>query len=326
MQAWQVEALTDPPSLRIREVPIPKIESGYYLVRVEATGLSFGDTLLIRGQYHIKPNLPFILGSELVGAIVEGEGGSLQIGTRIASSCHQGAAAEFALVPVTHAIAVPCNISSGEALALRGNFPTSLYALREVGRLQPGETVLVHAGAGGVGSAAVVLAKWLGARVLTTVGSNSKIDAIEEIGADEVINYSESNWVDKVKRLAPSGVDLVFDPVGGVVGEQSLRCLAYGARYMVIGFSGGMLTQLPANRLLLHNATAYGILWGEVRKRNPVLASKLIEDIFRAYSCQEFNVLPGLNYEFSDAPRALDELTNRITVGKSWLEVKNSYS
>ncbi|QGS32413.1 zinc-binding dehydrogenase [Cupriavidus metallidurans] len=251
---------------------------------------------------------------------VASEGGPLAVGTRVASSCHLGGYAQFAVIQKSEAIVIPDGVSNAAALALRSNYPTSLYALREVGQLKAGETVLVHAAAGGVGSAAVALAKWLGARVIGTAGGAEKVKAALSLGADAVVDYRRDDWVDMVKQLAPQGVDVVYDPVGGEIGGQSLRCLAYGARYLIIGFAGGTLTQLPANRLLLKNATAHGVLWGEVRKRDLALAERLTKDSYDAYSAGVLQVLGGQGYSFSQAQAAMVALEGRNSVGKVWLD------
>ncbi|PZO20433.1 MAG: hypothetical protein DCF26_03195 [Burkholderiales bacterium] len=321
MRAWQVEEITEAGTLVQREIAVPQPTADQYLVRVEAAGIAFGDTLIVRGKYQVKPPLPFTPGSEVVGTIVAGEGGPLAVGTRIASSSRQGGFAGYAVVPRTEAVALPADLAGGAGLALRSNYPTSLYALREVARLKPGETVLVHAAAGGVGSAAVALAKWMGARVLATAGGPTKLAAAKAIGADEVLDYRDPSWVDAVKKLAPQGVDAVYDPVGGEVGVQSMRCLGFGARYLVIGFASGALTQLPANRLLLHNATAHGVLWGEVRKRNMALATQLTRDAYDAHAAGRLALLPGQGYLFADAPRALAALEGRDSIGKLWIDL-----
>ena len=320
MRAWQVEALTEPPSLALREIERPVPRDGECLVRVEASGLAFGDTLLVRGRYQIKPPLPFVPGSEVVGTIVQAAQDGLPVGTRIASSCQQGGFAEFARVPSGFAVPLPVGLPAGAALALRSNFPTSLYALREVARLRAGETVLVHAASGGVGSAAVALARWMGARVLATAGGPAKAEAVRSLGADEVIDYLSGDWVEAIRRHAPKGVDVVFDPVGGEVGVQSLRCLAFGARYLIVGFAGGTLTALPANRLLLHNATAHGVLWGEVRKRDAALANRLTWDVYEAHAQSDLPLLAGQAFAFDQAPQALEALHGRQSIGKLWLE------
>jgi NADPH:quinone reductase len=320
MRAWRVERITEEGELVERRIPVPQPGSDHYLVRVEASGLAFGDTLIVRGKYQVKPPLPFTPGSEVLGTIVAGEGGPLAVGTRVASSSRQGGFAEYAVVQRAEAVAVEAPMPAGAALALRSNFPTSLYALREVARLRGGETLLVHAGAGGVGSAALALGKWMGARVIATAGGPDKVRACRSAGANEAIDYRDGQWVDAVKQLAPDGVDVVYDPVGGETGAQSLRCIHYGARYLVIGFTGGALTQLPANRLLLHNATAHGVLWGEVRKREPALAARLTRDVYEAYGGGLLRLLPGRGYPFAQAPEALAALERRASMGKLWLD------
>ncbi len=320
MRAWRVEAISDSGAMMERDVPVPEPAAHQYLIRVQASGLAFGDTLIVRGRYQVKPSLPFTPGSEVAGTIVKGEGGPLAVGTRIAGSSHLGGYAEYALVSKSEAVEIPPGVSNAAALALRSNYPTSFYALREVARLKVGETVLIHAAAGGVGSAAVALAKWMGARVIATAGGASKVAAIRGIGADDAIDYLASDWVATVKQLAPNGVDVVFDPVGGETGAQSLRCLSFGARYLVIGFAGGNLTQLPANRLLLHNATAHGVLWGEVRKRDMELAAHLTSEVYVAFATGSLSILHGQGYPFSEAPRALAALEGRGSIGKVWLD------
>ena len=330
MRAWRVEELSDAGEMHLREIAVPVPAADQYLVRVEAAGLAFGDTLLVRGKYQFKPPLPFTPGSEVVGTIVQGEGGPLVTdaggmlagGTRIASSCRQGGFAEYALVPRSEAAALAADIPAGAALALRSNYPTSLYALRQGARLQAGETLLVHAGAGGVGGAAVQLGKLMGARVIATAGGPHKVQACLDTGADAALDYRAGDWVAAVKQLAPGGVDVVYDPVGGEIGAQSLRCLAFGARYLVIGFAGGTLTQLPANRLLLHNASAVGVLWGEVRKRDLALAAQLTREVYAWYGEGRLAPQMGPEYGFENAREALAALEGRATVGKVALRIR----
>jgi len=321
MRAWRVEAITERGEMHPREVEVPKPGPDQYLVRVEAAGIAFGDTLIVRGKYQVKPPLPFTPGSEVVGTLVAGEGGDIPVGTRIASSSRQGGFAQYALVPRSEAIAIPEGLDAGDALALRSNYPTSLYALRHAGRLQAGETLLVHAAAGGVGSAALQLGKLMGARVIATAGSAQKVRACREAGADAAVDYSDPDWVEAFRKVAPQGADVVYDPVGGEAGAQSLRCLAYGARYLVIGFAGGTLTQLPANRLLLHNASAVGVLWGEVRKRDLALAAQLTREVYGWHAEGRLRLMPSQPFPFDSAREALAALEGRATVGKTWLRV-----
>ena len=298
---------------------MPEPSADHYLVKVEATGLNFLDTLVVKGKYQAKPALPFSPGVEVVGSIVSPADGALPVGTRVAGALPSGrfgGFAEYALVSKSDVVALEASMPAGAALAMRGNYPTSLYALREAGRLAPGETLLVHAGAGGVGSAAIQIGKVMGARVIATAGSPDKLQRCRDLGADEALDYSTPAWVDAVRQLAPKGVDMVYDPVGGEFGVNSLRCLAFGARYLVIGFASGGLTALPANRLLLANASAIGVLWGEVRRHDPALSARLTEEIFGWYREGKFAELPVSSFPFSQAPAAVAALETRQTVGK----------
>jgi NADPH2:quinone reductase len=312
MRAWRVDEITDPPSLRLAEIELPVPGADQYLVRLEAAGLAFGDTLLVRGRYQIKPPPPFTPGSEVVGTIVAGSG-PLLARTRVCSSSRFGGYAEYALVPQAEVVQIDAAMPAVAALALRSNYPTSLFALREAAHLRAGETLLVHAGAGGVGAAAVQLGKHFGARVIATAGGAAKLQACRDIGADEAVDYRDGDWVAEVRRLAPNGVDVIYDPVGGEIGAQSLRCLAFGARYLVIGFAGGSLTQLPANRLLLHNASAIGVLWGEVRKRDPALSARLTREVYDWYHEGRLAPPAGPEFAFEQAREALAALEGRAT-------------
>jgi NADPH2:quinone reductase len=321
MRAWRVSEITDPPTLRLVEIDVPKPGPDQYLVRVTAAGLVFGDTLMVRGRYQTKPPLPFTPGSEVVGTIAASGGGAIAVGTRVCSSSRQGGYAEYTLVPQSEAVEIDTDMPAGTALALRSNYPTSLYSLRDAAHLKAGETLLVHAGAGGVGAAAVQLGKLFGARVIATAGGAEKVRLCLEIGADEAIDYSDGDWVKEVRRLAPGGVDVIYDPVGGEIGAQSLRCLAYGARYLVIGFAGGTLTQLPANRLLLHNASAIGVLWGEARKRDAAFTAGITSDVYRWYREGRLAPPAGPEFPFEQAREALAALEGRVSVGKVVLRV-----
>lgn len=318
MKAWRVEAIGDPAGLRLADVPLPEPAADEYLVKVEAAGLNFLDTLLVEGRYQVRPALPFTPGMEVVGTVV----GEPEAGLRVAAATPSGrfgGFAEYALVPRAEAVVLESDVPPGVALALRGNYPTALYALRHAGRLAADETLLVHAGAGGVGSAAVQLGKAMGARVIATAGSDSKRELCRALGADAVVDYGDAGWVDAVRALAPRGVDLVFDPVGGEVGVQSARCLGFGARLLVVGFAGGTLTQLPANRLLLANASAIGVLWGEVRKREPALASRLAQEIRDWWREGRLRPLEATAFDFARLPEALAALAQRRTCGKAIL-------
>ena len=158
--------------------------------------------------------------------------------------------------------------------------------------------------------------------MIATAGGAAKLAACRAAGADAALDYRETGWLDELRRLAPQGCDVVYDPVGGDIGIQSLRCLAFGARYLIIGFAGGALTSLAANRLLLHNASAVGVLWGEVRQRDPTLARALTEEIHAWHAQGQLRPLPGNGFSFEQAPEALAALDSRASTGKVWLDLE----
>ncbi|MBV9735536.1 MAG: NADPH:quinone oxidoreductase family protein [Acidisphaera sp.] len=318
MQAWIVERITEQGAMRLAEMPQPEPGTGEVLVRVEAAGLNFLDTLMLRGAYQIKPPLPFTPGVEVAGAVVAaGAGTDLSPGERVFAVVPHGGFAEQALVPQRAAMPIPDDLPSPEAVALLGiSYPTAHYALTHRARLREGETVLVHAAAGSVGSAAVQLGLAAGARVVATARGAEKLAICRDLGAELAIDYSDTDWVAKLRAYWPEGADVILDPVGEAVGEQSLRCLAWEGRYLVIGFAGGRIPALPANRLLLKNAAAIGVFWGEVRNRDPELAREVQFELMGMF--REGRVAPLIRgrYPLAEAGAALAALAGRATVGK----------
>ncbi len=322
MRAWCVESTEGDGVMRLRERPRPEPGPGQCLVRVEAAGLNFMDTLMLRGRYQDQRPLPYTPGVDIVGTVVDSASPDVHQGRRVATACDLGGFAEYALARNDHLVPLDADIEAGVAMALRSNYPTSLYALRELARLREGETLLVHAAAGGVGSAAVQLGKRLGACVIATVGGAAKVAVARALGADEVIDHRAGNWLQAVRLLQPKGCDVVYDPVGGETGAASLRCLAWGARYLVIGFASGTLTELPANRLLLHNAQAMGVLWGEARRRDPALGRRLMDDIFAWHRQGLLAPAAATAFPFEAAPQALGALASGRTTGKVLLALQ----
>ncbi len=296
----------------------PVAEAGTYVVRVDAAGVNFSDILMIKGTYQRKPPLPFTPGVEIAGTILKaGEGAALRPGQRVFAGLPSGGFAERALVPGAAARAIPDDVPSEAALVLLGiNYPTSYHALHGRAAIRAGETVLVHAAAGGVGSAAVQIAVAAGCRVIATAGSAEKLETCRALGAEVVIDYSAVDWIDTVRASFPGGVDVVYDPVGGSVGEQSLRALAWRGRYLVIGFAGGPITALAANRLLLKEATALGVFWGETRTREPETAARVGREVLDLYRAGKLAPLIGGRFGLDRAQDALDALGARRTVGK----------
>jgi NADPH2:quinone reductase len=202
-------------------------------------------------------------------------------------------------------------------VALPAVYPTAYLALTDRARLRTGETVLVHAGAGGVGSASIQLAKHWGARVIATAGGPDKAALCRQLGADVAIDYREPGLVERVREATGGkGVDVAIDPVGGKVTEDTLRLLAWGGRLVIVGFAGGAIPQIPANRLLLKNAAALGVYWGAYRERHPELVEATFREIFRLYDAGVVKPLVRDVFPLEAAPRALEAIAGRETVGK----------
>jgi NADPH2:quinone reductase len=325
MRAWLVEKITPEGILRLAEVPRPEPNGDETLLRVEAAGLNFLDTLVVKGQYQVKPPLPFAPGVEIAGTVVAaGPRSPYGIGDRVAGNCDFGGFAEYALVRRAGAMRVPPDMPAHDAVAMLTTYPTAHLALRKRARMKAGALVLVPAGAGGVGSATVQLAKHWGAKVIAAAGGADKIAACRDLGADHVIDYNADKIVAAVRRIAAAegkdGVDIAVDSVGGSVALDCLRSLGWEGRLMIVGFAGGDIAELPSNRLLLKNAAAMGVYLGEERRHDPALVDAIVAELTEIYGAGGFRPLVRDRFRFDDAPAALAALASRRSVGKVVLE------
>jgi NADPH2:quinone reductase len=318
VRAWVVNEITPSGSMQLRDVPRPAAAGDECLVRVEAAGVNFLDTLMMRGLYQVKPPLPFTPGVEIVGVVAErGPESPYAIGDRLCALIDQGGFAEFARVPRLASLKVPGDMPARDAVSLPSVYPTAFLALRDRAQLKPAETVLVHAGAGGVGSAAIQLAKRWAAKVIATAGGAAKVALCRELGADIALDYNAGGFVESVRQAtAGRGVDVVVDPVGGKVTLDSLRCLGWGGRLVVVGFAGGAIAEIPANRLLLKNAAALGVYWGDYRAHHPDIVEQTFREIFDLYSAGAIRPLVRDVFSLDEADRALAAIAARETVGK----------
>ena len=317
VRAWLVEEITEQGSMRLVDRDDPVAGPGQYVVRVEAAGLNFLDALMTRGLYQVKPSLPFVPGVEVVGRVLSaGANAPLPTGARVVSST-QGGYAEQAIVNASDAGEVPDDMPAGDAVALFGIvYPTSWHGLHNRVGLRAGEVVLVHAAAGGVGSAAVQIARAHGARVIATAGGAEKTAVARALGAEHVIDYTTEDWVGAVRRLtAGRGADVIYDPVGGEVGERSLRCLAWHGRYLVVGFAAGSIPDLAANRLLLKEASAVGVYWGGAVTADPALAAQVRAEVLTLYRAGAVKPLVRA-FGLEHAAEALALLAGRGSIGK----------
>lgn len=284
---------------------------------MHAAALNFSDLLMIRGAYQIRPPVPFVPGQELSGTIVStGPGSRLRPGERVASKVLWGAFAEYALAREDMLIRLPDDLSFEAGATLPVVWPTAWIALFDRARIQAGEFVLVHAAAGGLGCAAVQLCRHAGARVVAGVGDAEKAVACRDAGADLVVITRESGWSDRVMEFSGGrGVDVVVDPVGGEITDRSLKCLARDGRLLIVGFASGKIPRIRANRLLLRNASALGVYWSHETDRE--LVERAVADVLRLHQAGSIEIAAHRKYALTDLRRALADLDERRTIGKS---------
>ena len=299
MQALRVHDFAE--GLRLDTLPDATPGPGEVCVQVQACGVSFFDMLISRGGYQWRPPLPFVVGSEFAGvvdALGNGAQGSFAVGDRVCGSTSIGAWTQRLCVPVNAIHLVAPQASIEEAAVLCMPYGTSLYALRERGRLQPGETVLVLGATGSVGHAAVQLARALGARVIGAVTGAAKRAAALEAGAQEVVDLADEGWKDRVKALAGSrGVDVVFDPVGGALMDTAFRTLGWGGRHLVVGFAGGQIGSLRGNLTIVKGASLIGVDIRQFREREHDAARRLLHDIAALH--QDGRICPRIAARFA---------------------------
>ncbi len=272
MRALICKEYGSPDDLVLQDVDDPDAGAGEILVDIKAAGLNFPDVLVIGGQYQVKTPLPFIPGHEAAGVVAAvGEGaGRFAIGDKVIVTPSTGAFAERCAVPEYLAMPVPGGLDFGQAAGFTITYSTSYHALVQHAALREGETVLVLGAAGGVGITAVEIAKALGGRVIAAASTDDKLEFARSAGADETINYSEVSLRDAVREITNgAGADVIYDPVGGETGEQALRSIARGGRYLVIGFASGVIPSFPANLVLLKEANIMGVWWGPWATRHP---------------------------------------------------------
>lgn len=321
MKAWRVHELGAPADvLHLDDVPDPDAGPDQLLVRVQAAALNFPDVLLCHGKYQERPPLPFTPGIELTGEVVSAPDGSgFRPGDRVLGgpSPMGGAFAEYAVLPVNNAFRVPEGMPADEAAALYLTYQTGHVGLHRRAGLRAGETLLVHAGAGGVGSAAIQLGTAAGATVIATAGGPEKVRVCRDLGADLAIDYLAEDFVAVVKEYTDGvGADVIYDPVGGDVFDASRRCLAWEGRLIVVGFTSGRIPEAPANHALIKNYSIVGLHWGMYRTKEPALITAVHEDLTRLYAEGRIRPFVSERFGFAQLPDALGRLASRRTVGK----------
>jgi len=316
MLAWQSKEDLGIRGLVQVELPKPIPKCGELLIKVDVAALNFSDLLMINNTYQVKPSRPFTPGQEVAGTVVGiGEGTGITVGQRIASKVMFGGFAEYVIVRADMAILIPDAMPLSSAVALPVVYTTAVVALTKMVQVQKKEVVLIHAAAGGLGLAAVQLARHLGARVFATAGSKDKCQIAEESGAELAVSYRNPNWRSELMTATEGrGVDIVFDSVGGEVTKESIKCLAWQGRLLIVGFSSGNLPNLPAHLLLLKNASAIGVYWSH--ERNPKMLADIGRQLVQLFETGIIQPIIHNPYGFSDLPQALQDLQDRASVGK----------
>jgi NADPH2:quinone reductase len=288
-------------------------------VNVKAAGCNFFDILMVRGQYQVKPPFPFVPGAELAGVVDEVGAGvtAFKVGDRVLASAGLGAFAERAAVPARGVWRMPDAMSFEEGAGFPIVYPTSYAGLVFRARLVPGETLLVHAAAGGVGIAAVQIGKALGARVIGTAGGPDKLQVARRAGADVVLDYRRDDWIEAVKEATGGkGADVIYDPVGGDVFDASLKCIAWNGRLLVIGFASGRIPEVKLNRVLLKNISIVGLHWGAHVMHEPERIDQTFEALFALYREGRIPPVVYRSWPLDELPAALAALGSRQSHGK----------
>jgi NADPH2:quinone reductase len=317
MRAIQIVELSGPQSA-LKLVDIAEPDGEGVVIDVHAAGVSFPEVLQTRGAYQLKPELPFVPGSEVGGIVRRApEGANLQPGDRVAAFCMLGGFAEVTLAQPQFTFKLPERLDFAQGAGLILNYHTAYFALRTRGRLVEGETVLVQGAAGGVGTASLQVAKGLGARTIAVVSSDEKEQVARDAGADEVVR-SDGPWKDAVKALG--GADVVLDPVGGDRFTDSLRSLNTGGRLVVVGFTGGSIPEVKVNRLLLHNIDVVGAGWGAYIGKRPEFVAAIGAAVDALIEAGHVAPVVGARLPLERAADALALIDGRAATGKVVLE------
>lgn len=323
MRAWRIHELGEPKEvLKLEEVEEPEPGPGEVLVHVEAAALNFFDVLLCRGEYQERPELPFTPGAEVSGTVLAvGEDvADLAPGTRVFATppLPKGGFAQQVVAPAEGSVfQIPAAMPFSAAAAMHIVYQTAHVGLHRRAALREGETVLVHAGAGGVGSAAIQLANAAGARVFSTAGGSEKVEICRQLGAEIAVDYREENFVDAVKEATGGrGADVIFDPVSGDVFDLSRECVAFEGRIVVVGFAGGRIADAPTNHALVKNYSVVGLHWGLYNKVMPKLVSETHLALMDLYEEGKIDPLIHKTVPFDELPEALELLQSRKTHGK----------
>ncbi|KAJ2884819.1 hypothetical protein H4R27_001837 [Coemansia aciculifera] len=318
--------LKGPGDMEVTDIPVPVAKDGELLVKVDSAGVNFFDVLMIAGKYQIKPQFPFTLGAEFSGTVVKASPSDTRfaVGGRVFGSNVTGAYAEYIAVPSIQCFPIPSALSFEQAAGIYITYPTSYAGLVLRAKVQQDDWVLVHAAAGGVGIAAVQIAKALGARVIAATGSKDKFDICRQQGADHCINYHDSDWAEQVLKLTGGkGADVVYDPVGKV--EESLKCVAWNGRIVVVGFAAGAIEKVATNRILLKNIAVTGVYWGAYALNEPERIPEVWDALFKLAEDGLIRpvVFQPIFHGLDQVKDALKAIAQRETYGKAVVKLSD---
>jgi NADPH2:quinone reductase len=322
MKSWRVHAWGEPETMTLEEVAKTEPEAGQVRIRNHAAALNFFDILQVQGKYQVKPPFPFTPGAEVAG-VVDGVGWgveSVKEGDRVMAIPRGGAFAEYSFAPEASVFTMPEAMSFEDAASMPIVYQTGYFAMTHRYQVREGEWLLVHAGASGVGMAAIQIGKALGARVIATAGSEAKLAFAREQGADHTIDYSDASWVDRVKEITEGrGADTIYDPVGGDIFDLSTKCVAAEGRILIIGFASGRIPSIALNRVLLKNISIVGVLWGGYVQSHPSYEKEAHAALMKMYEARKIKPSVHAIYPFDEAPRGLRDLAERKVSGKAVL-------
>jgi len=322
MKSWRVHAWGEPETMTLEEVAKTEPEAGQVRIRNHAAALNFFDILQVQGKYQVKPPFPFTPGAEVAG-VVDGVGWgveSVKEGDRVMAIPRGGAFAEYSFAPEASVFTMPEAMSFEDAASMPIVYQTGYFAMTHRYQVREGEWLLVHAGASGVGMAAIQIGKALGARVIATAGSEAKLAFAREQGADHAIDYTDVAWVERVKEITLGrGADTIYDPVGGDIFDLSTKCVASEGRILIIGFAAGRIPSIALNRVLLKNISIVGVLWGGYVLSHPEYEKEAHAALMKMYDAGKIKPSVNAMYPFAEAPRGLRDLADRKVMGKAVL-------
>ena len=319
MHAWLCENPVGVDALTWKELPTPQPGPGQVLIAIQAASLNFPDLLIVQNKYQMKPPLPFVPGSEYAGVVqAVGEGVThLKVGQSVACLSGTGGFGTHTLAPAALCMPLPSGFPAVDAAAFIMIYATSYHALVDRAQLKAGETVLVLGAAGGVGTAAVQIAKAAGARVIAAASSDAKCEFLKRLGADATINYASANLRESLKALTDGkGPDIIYDPVGGDLAEPAFRSIAWRGRYLVVGFAGGSIPALPFNLSLLKGASIIGVFWGDFTRREPKAFAEGMAQLAHWYARGRIKPAIDCKLPMSELAAAYTRMGSRQVQGK----------